>query len=164
MRWSELENEPCPVARAMSIIGDRWTVLMLRDAFRGVTRFEEFHARLKCSRTVVAERLAHLVERGVLVREAYQQNPPRYDYRLTDMGRALGPVLMTMAHWGETWAKTSHPYRVERIHRACGHAFQPVVHCSECDEPVRPGEVEHVAPPKAKPARAPARAISPGRR
>lgn len=156
MRWSDLETEPCPVARAMSVIGDRWTVLILRDCLRGVSRFEEFHARLKCSRTLVAERLSHLVERGVLVREPYQDNPPRHDYRLTEMGRALSPVLMTMSHWAETWAPSKHAYRVKRIHKTCGHAFQPVLHCSECGEPVSPGEIEHVDPVKAK-AKSPAR-------
>ena len=146
MRWSELEGGRCPVARTMSVIGDRWTVLILRDALRGVSRFDDFHGRLKCSRAIVADRLARLVERGVLVREQYEAHPPRHDYRLTDMGRSLAPILMTMSQWGETWMPLEGGYRVERIHRTCGHAFQPALHCSECGEPIGPGEVEHVDP------------------
>ncbi len=150
MRWSELESEPCPVARAMSVIGDRWTVLLLRDALRGVTRFEEFHRRLGCSRAIVSERLAHLVERGILVRDPYELHPPRHDYRLTESGRALAPVLMTMSHWAETWLPGTSAYRVKRIHETCGHAFQPVIQCSECGDPVQPGDVEHVDPTTAR--------------
>lgn len=146
MRWSELESEPCPVARTMSVIGDRWTVLILRDSLRGATRFDDFHRRLNCSRAIVAERLAALVERGVLTRELYEAHPPRYDYRLTDMGRSLAPILMTMSQWGETWLAIPGSYRVQRVHRPCGHTFQPVLHCSECGEPIGPGEVEHLDP------------------
>jgi DNA-binding HxlR family transcriptional regulator len=150
MRWSELETEACPVARALSVIGDRWTVLVLRDCLRGETRFDGFQARLGCSRAVVADRLAHLVERGVLKREPYELHPPRYDYRLTEKGRALSPVLMTMSNWAETWAPLAGGHRVARRHTTCGHAFQPVLHCSECGEPITPDEVEHVDPLKAR--------------
>lgn len=158
MRWTELDTEKCPVARAMSVIGDRWTVLILRDCLRGVTRFDEFHARLGCSRAIVAERLAHLVERSVLVREPYELHPPRHDYRLTDMGRGLAPVLMTMSNWAETWMPKAGGHRVKRIHTACGHAFRPALHCSECGDPIHAGEVEHVDPVKPRPVKPRARA------
>ena len=159
MRWSELESETCPIARAMSVIGDRWTVLILRDCLRGVSRFDEFHRRLGCSRAIISDRLAHLVERGVLAREAYEAHPPRHDYRLTDMGRALSPVLMTLSNWAETYAPRAGGHRVVRRHKTCGHNFQPVVHCSECGEAIAPGEVEHVdpvKPPAAADCRVPA--------
>jgi len=152
MRWAELETANCPVARSLSVIGDRWTVLMLRDALRGVTRFEEFHHRLGCSRAIVADRLAQLVEHQVLERQLYEAHPPRYDYRLTERGRALGPVLMMMTKWAEEWMPKPGARRIQRRHTACGHVFQPVIACSECGERVRPGEVEFldpVASPKA---------------
>jgi DNA-binding HxlR family transcriptional regulator len=148
VRWTELEGEKCPVARAMSVIGDRWTVLILRDCLRGVSRFDEFQRRLGCSRAIVADRLALLVERGVLAREAYEIHPPRHDYRLTEMGRSLGPVLMTMSNWAETWMPIKGGHRVVRRHKTCGHAFQPALHCSECGEPIGAGEVEYVDPVK----------------
>lgn len=146
MRWAELETSNCPVARSLSVIGDRWTVLMLRDALRGVTRFEEFHQRLGCSRAIVADRLAQLVENEVLERVLYEAHPPRYDYTLTERGRALGPVLMMMTQWAETWMPKAGARRIQRRHKACGHVFQPVISCSECGEPIRPGEVEFLDP------------------
>lgn len=146
MRWTELEAEACPVARTLSVIGDRWTILILRDCLRGVSRFDEFQRRLGCSRAIVAERLAHLVERGVLARDIYEAHPPRYDYRLTDMGRALSPVLMTMSNWAETWVPHAGGRRIVRRHTTCGHTFQPVLHCSACGEPVAPADIVHVDP------------------
>ncbi len=98
-----MQSERCPVARTLSVIGDRWTVLILRDAFRGAKRFEEFHGRLKCSRAIVADRLARLVEEGMLSRELYEARPPRYEYSLTEMGTSLRPTLRAMYEWGETW-------------------------------------------------------------
>lgn len=143
MRWTELAGNPCPVARAMSVIGDRWTILILRDCFRGATRFEDFHARIGASRAILSERLGALVEAGVLQRVAYEQHPPRYDYRLTPRGQALGPVMMMLTQWGEAHLPVAHGRRMKRRHTKCGHLFQPVVSCSECGEPIRAGEVEY---------------------
>jgi DNA-binding HxlR family transcriptional regulator len=146
MKWNELETQRCPVARTLSVIGDRWTILILRDAMRGASRFDDFHGRLKCSRAIVSDRLSGLVERGVLVREQYEAHPPRFDYRLTEMGRSLAPVLMTMSQWAETWMPLPGVPRIERIHLTCGHAFQPALHCSECGEKIGPGEIKHIDP------------------
>lgn len=143
MRWDELGQENCPVARSMSVIGDRWTVLILRDCLMGVSRFDEFHARLGCSRVIVSKRLAHLVACGILVMEPYQDHPPRHDYRLTEQGRALGGVLMMMAQWGETWRPREGGFKLRRRHKACGHVFQPVIACSECHAPIEPGSVDY---------------------
>ena len=146
MRWDELGTDRCPVARAMSVIGDRWTVLILRDCLRGVSRFDQFHARLGCSRMMVSKRLAHLVACGVLETEPYQAHPPRHDYRLTAEGRALGGVLMMMAQWSETWRPKPGGQRLRRRHKTCGQLFQPVLVCSECDAPIEPGSVEYLDP------------------
>ena len=102
MRWSEIDTIPCPVAQAMAVIGDAWTILIIRDALRGATKFDEFQHSTRASRAVVADRLARLVEHGVIERVQYEAHPPRYDYRLTKRGRALQPVLMMLAHWSET--------------------------------------------------------------
>lgn len=142
MRWDELEDDPCPVARTMAVIGDRWTVLILRDCLRGVSRFDAFHERLGCSRTTISDRLARLVSCGVLETKAYQAHPARHDYRLTEQGRTLGGVLMLISQWGETWRPRPDGRRLQRRHIACGCEFQPVLVCSECAEPVAPGSVE----------------------
>ena len=106
MRWSEIGRVPCPVAQAMVVIGDSWTVLLLRDALRGATKFDEFQRATGASRAIISERLAHLVQHEVMERVQYQAHPPRYAYRLTDRGRALQPVLTMMAHWAETHVDT----------------------------------------------------------
>ena len=143
MGWSEVGDTVCPIARALAVVGDRWTVLILRDALRGVTRFEGFHARLKCSRAIVAKRMGELVDQGVFELRAYQDHPPRYDYILTDRGRALGPVLMMMSQWSETWLPKRESRPLRRRHTACGQLFQPVLVCSECLAPVEAGKVEY---------------------
>lgn len=146
MRWNELEAEDCPVARAMSVFGDRWTILILRDALRGVTRFDEFHRRLDCSRAMVSKRLAHLVACGVFETHAYQTKPVRHDYLLSERGRALGPVLMMITEWAEDWMPKSATRTIHRRHRDCGAVFRPVIVCSECAAPLAPGSVEYVDP------------------
>ena len=141
MRWRDLEKEACSVARTVSVIGDRWTLLVLRDAFLRVRRFEEFEARLGITRHVLADRLRKLVAAGVLRRALYQERPPRYEYRLTEKGLDLYPVLMAIVTWGDTHmaGKTGRP--MLHRHKACGHDFTPVTTCSECALPLDPREV-----------------------
>jgi len=142
MKWSDIDAVPCPVAQALSVIGDTWTILILRDCFKGATKFDEFQRATRASRGTVADRLARLVEHGVLRRDLYEAHPPRYDYRLTARGRALQPVLMTLAHWSETHL----PEKVKslgRRHTTCGHNFAPLVTCSECGEAVTPDTVTY---------------------
>jgi DNA-binding HxlR family transcriptional regulator len=142
MRWSEIDRVPCPVAQAMVVIGDSWTVLILRDALRGASKFDEFQRAIGASRAIVADRLSHLVKHGVMERVQYEEHPPRYAYHLTERGRALQPVLMMMAHWSET--HVDKPLRkAGRRHTTCGHAFTPVVTCSACGEAVDAGTISY---------------------
>jgi DNA-binding HxlR family transcriptional regulator len=142
MKWNELSDQPCSVARSVAVIGDRWTLMLLRDCFLGIRRFEDFERRLGISRSIVAERLKRLVEEGVLRREAYQDRPLRYEYRLTDKGLALHPVIMAIVHWGdEHYAGEAGPPLIHR-HKACGCDFAPVMTCSECGEALAAREVE----------------------
>jgi DNA-binding HxlR family transcriptional regulator len=142
MKWTELPDQTCSVARSVAVIGDRWTLMILRDLFLGVRRFEAFEQRLGISRSIIAERLKKLTDEGVLRREAYQQNPARHEYRLTDKGLALHPVIMAIVHWGDVhYAGTDGPPLIHR-HKACGCDFAPVQTCSECGEPVAARDVE----------------------
>jgi len=102
MKWDDLSEDWCPVARAMSVIGDRWTLLIVRDCFLGKSRFEEFQKSLGVTRHVLSERLKSLVEAGVLEKNAYSDHPPRFDYRLTDKGKDFAPVLLGLRFWGRT--------------------------------------------------------------
>jgi len=142
MKWEELAEEPCSVARSVAVIGDRWTLMILRDCFLGVRRFEAFQERLGISRTIIADRLKHLTQEGVLRRVAYQEHPTRHEYRLTDKGLDLHPVIMAVVHWGDRhYAGEAGPPLLHR-HKACGCDFHPVQTCSECGEPLDARAVE----------------------
>ncbi|WP_411106158.1 winged helix-turn-helix transcriptional regulator [Streptomyces sp. cmx-4-9] len=98
-----LGDADCSIAQALDVVGDWWTMLLVRDAARGLRRFEEFQRELGLSRKVLSERLKLLVEAGVLTREPYQERPVRHEYRLTPRGRGLLPVLVALQDWGDTW-------------------------------------------------------------
>jgi DNA-binding HxlR family transcriptional regulator len=155
MRWGELSDERCSVARTIAVIGDRWTLLILRDCFLRVRRFDAFEERLGITRHILADRLKKLVAHGVLQKVPYQQNPVRYDYRLTQSGLDLYPLLACLRHWGDRYAAgRSGPPMLFR-HRDCGHVFDPVVICSECGEPIDPRAVEVLPGPGAQAPRRP---------
>jgi DNA-binding HxlR family transcriptional regulator len=147
MKWDDLSAQPCSISRALAVIGDRWTLMILRDCFLGIRRFELFQRRLGLSRTIVADRLRTLVEAGVLTRQAYQANPPRHEYRLTDKGLDLHPVVMAIAHFGDTYYAGEAGLPVLRRHKGCGCDFHPVQVCSECGEAVTARQVETRAGP-----------------
>jgi DNA-binding HxlR family transcriptional regulator len=142
MKWNELEAENCSLARALAVVGDRWTLLILRDAFMRVRRFEDFQQRLGIARRVLSERLSTLAEAGVLAKVAYQDRPPRHEYRLTPKGLALYPVILALIHWGDAYGATAGGPPVLLRHRLCGHDFHAVPTCSECGEAIDPREVE----------------------
>ncbi len=142
MRWKEIKHENCSVARALSVIGDRWTLMILRDCFMRVRRFEDFQKSLGLARRVLTERLAKLVEDGILKKVPYQENPVRFEYRLTEKGLDLYPIMITLVHWGDKhYADENGPPILHR-HRTCGHDFRSVVACSECSESINPREVD----------------------
>src|SRR4051812_25620460 len=95
------DDQTCSVARALEVVGERWTLLILRDAFLGVRRFDDFQADLGIARNVLTDRLGRLVNAGVLEKRAYSERPPRFEYRLTDKGRDLWPVVHALARWGD---------------------------------------------------------------
>jgi DNA-binding HxlR family transcriptional regulator len=142
MRWNELASENCSLARALAVVGDRWTLLILRDAFLKVRRFDDFQSRLGIARRVLTERLAGLVADGVLEKLAYQDRPARYEYRLTKKGLDLYPVILSLVHWGDAhYAGEQGPPILHR-HQSCGHDFRSILTCSECGERVEARSVE----------------------
>ncbi|MEV7728153.1 winged helix-turn-helix transcriptional regulator [Streptomyces sp. NPDC087917] len=100
---THLGDADCSIAQALDVVGDWWTLLIVRDTARGLHRFDELQHELGVSRKVLAERLKLLVEAGVLTREPYQERPVRHEYRLTPRGRGLLPVLVALQDWGDTW-------------------------------------------------------------
>ncbi|MFB7667226.1 winged helix-turn-helix transcriptional regulator [Kitasatospora sp. NPDC056138] len=103
VRRGDPEDVNCSIAQALDVVGDSWTLLIIRDAARGLTRFEQFQQELGLSRKVLAERLRLLVDAQVLTRQPYQERPLRHEYRLTPRGRALLPVLVALQDWGDSW-------------------------------------------------------------
>ena len=141
MQWEELDQQPCSLARTLSVIGDRWTLLILRDCFLKVRRFDDFHARLGIGRPILADRLQKLVDNFVLTKMAYQTNPLRYEYRLTQKGLDLHPVIMAIVHWGDVHMAGRKGRPVLHRHLACDHLFDPVLVCSHCGDPVTARDV-----------------------
>jgi DNA-binding HxlR family transcriptional regulator len=138
----------CSVAQCLEIVGEWWSMLIVRDAFLGVSRFDDFQRRLGISRNILQQRLTRLVDAGVLTRVPYSEHPPRHDYRLTDKGRDLWPVLTAMRQWGDTYAAPGGP-PLQVIHKACGQISDAVLTCSSCGEPVGPRDVRAVRGPGA---------------
>jgi DNA-binding HxlR family transcriptional regulator len=132
MQLTSLADWNCSVARTLDVVGEWWTLLILRDAFRGTHRFDDFKDSLGLARSVLTARLAKLTEHGVLERRAYSQHPPRYEYHLTEKGRALFPVIATLIHWGDQWAPTPAGPPVEFVHDTCGQVMDPVLTCPHC--------------------------------
>ena len=130
MRKASFEDMNCSVARALEVIGEWWTLLILRDAFLGVTRFEEWTERLGIARNMLSTRLDTLVETGVMERKVYDEARDRADYVLTEKGRALWPVLVTIREWGNEWifGRDHEPLRLQ--HRDCGEVTPPATWCA----------------------------------
>jgi DNA-binding HxlR family transcriptional regulator len=145
---TSFEGMNCSVAQCLEVVGEWWSMLIIRDAFLGVRRFDDFHTRLGISRNVLQQRLAHLVEAGVLDRVPYSEHPPRSEYRLTPAGRDLWPVLTAMRQWGDHWRAPDGP-PIEIVHTACGHVAHVVATCSECGEALGARDVRAVAGPGA---------------
>lgn len=134
----------CSVAQCLEVVGEWWSMLVVREAFLGVTRFEDFQRRLGISRNILQNRLTTLVDAGVLVKVLYSEHPPRHDYRLTEKGRDLWPVLTAMRQWGDRYSAPSGP-PVGIVHKACGDLAEPHLVCGSCGE--RVGARDYTAVP-----------------
>jgi DNA-binding HxlR family transcriptional regulator len=137
----------CSLARALELIGDWWSPLIIRDLFLDVGKFDELVEDLGISRNLLTRRLNALVEAGVVEKRAYHTRPRRYDYRLTDAGRDLVPAILALTEWGDRWAGPKEGRPILFAHTTCGHRFRPRVTCSECGEPLRAETVTAVAGP-----------------
>ncbi len=146
VRWSEIGTQNCSVARALSVVGDRWTLLVLREAFYRTRRFEDFQARTGAPRPVLAERLRSLVEDGVLEKRQYSDRPDRYEYRLTERGIDLYPVLVALLRWGDRWMADDAELPITLRHRSCGQIVQPELTCPACGERVTARDMEALTP------------------
>jgi DNA-binding HxlR family transcriptional regulator len=110
----DYEDQVCSIARALELVGERWTLLIVRDAFLGVRRFDEFRESLGIARNVLADRLNRLVEQGIFERVRYSEHPPRHEYRLTEKGRDLAVVLAALRQWGDRYVSEKPPRLLRR--------------------------------------------------
>src|SRR5918996_4416560 len=124
-------DQNCSVARTIAVVGETWTLLVLREAFFRVRRFDQMQRNLGIARNVLADRLQSLVSHGILERVQYQDRPPRYEYKLTQKGLDLYPTLVSLMQWGDRYACEAGP-PVELVHTDCGHVTEPVLSCSHC--------------------------------
>ena len=147
MRRASFEDMNCSVARSLEVIGEWWTLLILRDAFFGVTRFEEFQTRLGIARNILAKRLDTLVDHGVLDRRSYDDARGRSDYVLTDKGKALWPVLVTIRQWGDEWIVGAGKEPIAMVHALCGQRTTAVLACDHCGEVLQGRDVRVAAGP-----------------
>lgn len=136
----DYDGQNCSIARTLELIGERWTLLILRDVFLGMRRFEDFQADLGVARNVLSARLGRLVDEGILERRAYQERPLRYEYRLTEKGIDLWPVLISLVKWGDKYEAADGPPRVIE-HRDCGGQVTEQLTCDRCGRPLTARDV-----------------------
>ncbi len=132
---SSVPETLCPIARAESIVGDRWTVLVLRELFMGSHRFDEIQAQTGGTPQMVATRLKNMESDGLVERRPYSERPPRYEYHLTPKGKAFFSVVLALRAWGETWCKSPEEgLAVRFVHRQCGKPAGLGPLCEHCGE------------------------------
>ncbi len=154
MQHTSLSNQPCPVARSLDVVGEWWTLLIVRDAFLGARRFEDFKATGMAD-NILSARLKKLVEEGIFERRAYDERRNRFEYLLTEKGRGLLPVLAALRRWGQLWTKGRDASRL--THEVCGHEVAVRTYCDECGrtvtgDEIRAAHVRSTGPVAARPA------------
>jgi DNA-binding HxlR family transcriptional regulator len=132
MRWDSVKTMNCSVARTLSVIGERWTMLLLREAFLGRHRFDEFQQGTGIARNILSSRLRDLVRDGILDRVRSDGDNGRIEYRLTKKGLDLYPILVAMMRWGDTWLSDESGPPMTLIHRSCGAKTSLDMVCSHC--------------------------------
>ncbi|MGW4091558.1 winged helix-turn-helix transcriptional regulator [Nocardia sp. NPDC004750] len=143
MKHEELSEENCAIARSSAVLGERWIWPILRQAFNGARRFDEFQRGIGLARNILTDRLNLLVENGILERRADPDGGARQQYRLTPKGHALFPVYVAMMEWGNQWTGLVAP-PVDLLHKPCGHRMHARVACSECGQDINDHDTEPV--------------------
>ena len=130
----EYEGQECAIAGALEVVGERWTLLILRDILRGNRRFDQLQEGLGLARNVLSNRLARLTEEGILERRPSQERPQRFEYFLTEKGLDLWPVLVALLGWGDKHVYGSEGGPVTMVHKECGGRINDRRICESCGE------------------------------
>ena len=149
VKRSSVGHFPCSIARSLDIVGEWWTPLILRDVFTGLRRFEEIQADLGIARNILSDRLSTLVDRGVLEKQRYQEAPDRYEYRLTEMGRELSPILVALMRWGDHYLAGEAGPPTLLVHKTCGHELRQGFYCASCRQTFSPADISSRPGPAA---------------
>jgi DNA-binding HxlR family transcriptional regulator len=144
MASQPLRPRPCSVAASLQILGERWSLLAIREMSYGVHRFEQITNYTGASRDILADRLRKLEAAGVVERRQYSEHPPRFEYHLTEAGEALRPVLMALSQWGSKWAN-GRPTAI--LSHECGHSLEVDYICRHCGEPITKASTRILPPP-----------------
>jgi DNA-binding HxlR family transcriptional regulator len=152
MLGSDYSTQSCSIAGALEVVGERWSLLIVRDVFLGLRRFDQIQADLGVARNVLQTRLTRLVEEGVLERRLYQQRPPRFEYRLTERGLDLWPTIVALMQWGDRHAPPPGGPAVLLEHRGCGGRVDEHRMCARCHERLEVHDVRALPGPGAAPA------------
>jgi DNA-binding HxlR family transcriptional regulator len=143
----DFPRDTCAVASTLEVIGERWTMHVLRESFLGVRRFEDFRRNIGVARNILSDRLNTLVAEGILRRELYNEHPPRYEYRLTRKGVDLYGILIELMKWGNRWSPNEDGPGIVLRHRDCGHVIEPSLACPDCGLPVHAWDLEALPGP-----------------
>jgi DNA-binding HxlR family transcriptional regulator len=134
-------QQNCSIARPLSILGERWSLLVLREISLGSRRFDEIQSELGVATNVLSQRLATLVDEEIVEKRRYSDHPERFEYRLTRKGADLQPILLAFLRWGDRYTAAPAGPPLETVHAECGHAFHMVPACSHCGREVEPSSL-----------------------
>jgi DNA-binding HxlR family transcriptional regulator len=141
MLGSDYEGQNCSIARSLELVGERWTILVLRDVFLGLRRFDQIQRNLGVARNVLATRLDRLLAEEILEKVPYQERPPRYEYRLTAKGLDLWPVIVELLRWGDRHAAPAAGPPIVLRHKGCGGELGEHRVCIRCGRSLEVGDV-----------------------
>ena len=142
MKQSEHAEKLCPIAQTLGVVGDSWTLLILRNCFMGTRRFDEFQQELGLTRHVLAERLKKLVATDILNKVPQKDHASRFEYRLSAKGKGLSPVFMALSNWGNEWLFEDNQQPNAYRHESCGKDMTPKMCCSECGEELKGRDIK----------------------
>jgi len=151
MLGNDYKTQTCSIAGALEVVGERWSLLIVRDVFLGLRRFDQIQANLGIARNVLQTRLERLVEQGVLERSRYEERPPRYEYRLTEKGLDLWPVVVSLMQCGDRYTPPAGGPAVVLEHRGCGGSVDEHRICEKCGKPLSAREARGLPGPGAAP-------------
>jgi DNA-binding HxlR family transcriptional regulator len=142
MPYRPFEDQNCSVAGALAVVGERWTLLVLREVLLGRRRFQEIKRNTGIATNILTDRLATLIEHGVLERRLYSEQPESYEYVPTQKARDVRPILIGLVQWGDKYVNAERGAPRVHVHTTCGHDADPTLVCGHCGEPIEDGSLK----------------------